>query len=156
MTTTFNGFLLLQAISQNEALFGGIEKDISTASVSLAKKFLKVKALDADNFRAFRSAVTDEVLLLLLDDLADKEVQALTKKIDKYYPNLADADARTLRVHLYQIASSQQNPSPKPAAGNRPSKSAGADKGKRPAKQKPVAKWAESMEAIPSRRRAGQ
>ena len=155
MTTTFNGYLLLQAISQNEALFAGIEKDISKASVSLAKKFLKVKALDADKLRAFRSAVTDEVLLLLLDDLADKEVQALTKKIDKHYPNLGDADARALRIHLHQIASSQQNPSPKPPAGKRPNTSADADKGKRAAKQKPVAKWAESMGAIPGRRRAG-
>jgi hypothetical protein len=153
MTTTIDGFQLLKSIGQNETLFLSIEKDVNKAGFNLAKKYLKSKGLDLVSLRAFRAAITDKVLLLLFDGFAPKEIRAITKKLDKYYPNVAETDVATLRSHLYRLASSPLAPYPKPAPATR-SKKPASNKGT-PATKARGAKWAESMEAKPSRRREG-
>jgi hypothetical protein len=150
MNTMIDGFKLLKNIGQHESLFQSIEKEVSEAAFALAKKHLKSKTLDLASLRATRSALTDDALLLIFDDLNEKELRAIVKKIDKYCPALTETDDAILRSNLFNLASSQQDPHPKSATLKRPKKSA-SDKATPSTKSS--AKWPESMEARPSRRR---
>ncbi len=150
MSTAIDGFQLLKNIGENVKLFKGIETDVNKSALALAKKYLKYKGFDLASLRNFRSTITEDVLLLIFDGLAVNEIRTIVKKVDKYYPKVAETDAVTLRFRLYNLASSQEAPHPKPATAPRSKKSASS---KSTPPMKSGAKWPEAMEGAPSRRR---
>lgn len=150
MNTTIDGFNLLQAIGKHPDVFVELRAEIRKVSTALLKKHLKSPSLKVDRFRLIGSAVSVDVLLLILEELNDKELRALTKKLDQHFQDLTSANDAQLRRHLRALAVSEIEPSPKTRKVSEKSKPSSAPPA---AKEKSGAHWAESMAAKPSRYR---
>jgi hypothetical protein len=146
MSTTIDGFELLRAIGQNGAAFPSLRVEINKTAPTLVKKHLKSSSMTIDGFRSTSSAIGSEVLSLILEDLNDKDLRGIAKKIDPHYADLATASEQLLRSHLHALAVAETEPAVKQGK---------AAKTKAPSatKAKTTAHWPESMAAKPSRRR---
>ena len=99
MNTVIDGFSLLKAVGQYPELFSSLAADARKAALAISKKFLKGKGIGLEELKSFQRAVGGQTFALILEELNDKELRTLTKKIDKYYPNLADEKPIGLRSH---------------------------------------------------------
>ncbi|MFT4078867.1 hypothetical protein [Rhodomicrobium sp.] len=155
MTSKIDGVQLFKDIARHAELFKPIEKDIANSASALLGKFLKQKNIDVETLRSLNAAITSKALLLTIDGLNEKDIKALTKKIDKHYPGLTEASASTLRAHLSDLASSAKDIHAKSEKATSSKKPTNAGKGKTAKKPKDdvTASWPTAMEALPSRRR---
>jgi hypothetical protein len=154
MSTTINGFDLLQAIGQHPDTFADLSSDINKAAVALLKKHFKSKTMKLDVLRASRNALTPDVLALGLENLNEKELRTLARKLDNHHPDTASGNAQWLRRHIRALAASEAEPSAKPVRARRSTAQTSAKENKKaPTKSDTTPHWPESMRAKPSRRR---
>jgi hypothetical protein len=152
MNTTINGFELLQAIGGNPDVFLESSDEIRKISTTILKKHLKLPSLKIERFRLIGSAVSVDVLLLILEELSENELRAITKKIDPNFQDLALASNELLRRHLRALAFSEIQPSLKEQKAPGRSKSSSTKAKTSPtSKEKNSAHWAESMAEKPKR-----
>ncbi len=150
MGTTINGYELLQAIGLHPEIFFSISADVKKNATALLKKYLKTNKQGVAGFRQARAAVSEEIFDLVLEELTDKEVCDLAKRLDPHFPGLTSSKPMALLRHIRALGASAAEPAPKPSLK---SPAPAKRKTKTASKAKKTPFWPESMAAKPSRSR---
>jgi hypothetical protein len=144
--TTLDGFQLLKSIGTSKKAFAVVEDAIENAALSIMKKVLKARGLTVPQLREICRAVGSDAFAQVIDNLADKEVSALAKKLDKLWPKLETVSMHQKREHILSLAQGKIEPSvrtPPPPRAPQRRRAKTADE--------PSAQWSSSMSARPPR-----
>jgi hypothetical protein len=139
MTIALNGFDLLASIGANQQAFAQVEADVDKAALSILQKRLKAKGLTVAHLREVAAAIGSDNLRLIVDHLPDKDIGALVRKLDKFWPGQDHATIADRRRHAAALATGNVEATAKKAPAER---SKGA---------KPKATWTASMGTRPPR-----
>jgi hypothetical protein len=142
---TLNTFDLLKSIGSSGTVFGNVEAEFEKAALTIMKKLLKARDLTVVRLRDVCRAIGAEPLGVVIDHLADKEVAALVKKLDKLWPDAKTSAVADQREHVLALASGGIEPAVKSAVAAKLVKSS-TPKAKKPADS---AGWSKSMAARP-------
>ena len=141
---TLNAFDLLKSIGSSRSSFVVIEGDIEKAALGLMQKLLKAKSLTVAQLHDVSRAIGAATLGVVLDNLAEKDVSGIVKKIDKDWPESKTASAAGQRERVLALATGRAEPAVKPPKAAK----SGTTKGKKAAAP---GGWSESMSARPPR-----
>jgi hypothetical protein len=141
---TRTAFALLKSIGASETAFGIVGAEVEKAALTIMQKLFKAKDLTGAGLRDAYKSVGTETFAAVIDNLADKDISSLVKKLDKFWPELKTASMPAQREHALALASGRANPSMKVASRGK----SGGGKAKKPEAK---ASWSESMSARPPR-----
>ena len=141
---TRTAFALLKSIGASETAFGAVETEVEKAALAIMQKLLKTRDLTVTRLRDACKAVGAETFATVIDNLADKDVSSLVKKLDKLWPELKSASLPVQREHILALAVGRADPTVKAVAAPKTGKSSKK-------KADPVAAWSASMSARPPR-----
>ncbi|MGB8984559.1 MAG: hypothetical protein WCC12_22015 [Anaerolineales bacterium] len=144
---TRTAFALLKSIGASETAFLVVGAEVEKAALAIMQKRLKAKDLTVDGLRDVCRAIGADTFAAVIDNLADKDVSSLIKKLDKLWPELKSASLPAQREHVLALAAGRVEPVIKLA----PVPKAGKASGSKSKKTEPVASWSESMRARPPR-----
>jgi hypothetical protein len=158
MSTTINGAEILRTIGSNASAFSNAAVEIQKAALSIVAAQLKAKSLDCAGLSGLGQILGLSTFELVLDNLPDKTVAVLAKKLDPHHPDGKTASPSWNRKHLCALAAGETRPSPKPSRTAAPKKPSGARKAAgtaKPGSARISAEnfWPSSMSAVGSRKR---
>lgn len=156
MSTTLNGAEILSAIGSNPSAFPDARAEIEKAALAIVSAQLKTKSLDCAKLSAVGQVLGLETLELVLENLPDKSVGSLAKKLDPHHPEIKSASAIWQRKHLCALAAGAK-PADKPARKAPPKKATAGKKSASVKRKSAVAVtednfWPNSMSAVGSRK----
>jgi hypothetical protein len=117
---TRTAFAVLKGIGSSEAAFSLIGGEVERAAASLVHRLLHSRRLTVAALRAAYEALGSDTFEALIDNLSDKEIHALARKLDGHWPELSTAASPAQRVHVLALATGRSTPSPRTKRRNRP------------------------------------
>ena len=141
---TINAFDLLKSIGTSQKAFGIVEADVEKAALAIMQKLMKAKNLTVLQLREVCRAIGSESLGIVIDNLADKDVSGLIKKLDKLWPEIKTAQVDQQRERVLSLATGRIEPAAKAPVAPRATRPA-APKAKKA--DEPAAQWSKSMSA---------
>lgn len=117
MAADLDGFAILRGIGDEPERFGPIRGAIQAAARALLLEAIRASAPSLSGLRDVLATIGEPDLRLLLDGLAQGELRALVKRLDRHKPDTGKAAEDSLRNHLCELARGRDpHASPTPQA----------------------------------------
>jgi hypothetical protein len=115
-----DGFTLLAAVSKNPALFDAAKAAAEKAAIDLVAKQMKGTTFSLENLQKIENALGREAFLAVTDNIGEKDLPKILKKIDPYFPGLKlPKNHSALLERFRSLSTGQEAPEPKPLAAPR-------------------------------------
>lgn len=117
MALEIDGFSVLRSISTHPGVFEAVKAAVVKAAADLVIRQIKGSSFDLENLTKVESALGNEAFTLIIEQLPEKDLLKILKKVDPNFPGLKTAEPTYLRTHFQDLACGRAVPAIKQTAG---------------------------------------